>query len=273
MPDAQDDRGNIQHFVLQLSKRLKSESIDGELLTQIARWVDRPGIHAVFTTDDVLLVVERACRTESSVIQTPFMSASDDTPHPILKEIGGRLCSILLDRIQSNLLGIADRLFEYLSKTIRHSSLVRSLSDQDIDDLIQDGYIKFQESLTKRNYRFASHYATYCYRIVANLALDQLSRLKESRDMIIDKDLSEIIGLKSDTIGQEQSLIRREEETIARKALAMLDNTDCHEILKLRSSALSYQKIGDWMGIPKKSAERLYKKCMESLKAKVAALM
>ena len=124
-------------------------------------------------------------------------------------------------------------------------SVVRGIleTDADIDDTVQDVFIKVYRNLS--SYRGDSRFSTWLYRIARN---ESINALKRSRNRHVPIEEAERIpGEDGDP---EEHFARREQALDMRKLLARLDE-QYRMVLELRYMGdKSYSEIADMMEIP-----------------------
>ncbi len=118
-------------------------------------------------------------------------------------------------------------------------------SSGDSEDLVQMAFIKLFDQLKSKpeilNLR------SWLYRVVHNLAIDHVRR-KGAHEMAVAGWVADR-SLSDRSSSTEQEMIHRQE---AANCLALLNERE-KQCLRLRAEGLSYQEVGDVLGISQKS--------------------
>lgn len=146
-------------------------------------------------------------------------------------------------------------------------------------DCVQEGFVKVHRHLP--NFQGSSSFYTWLYRIVMNLAIDQLRRRKTSKPVEFDdtfrRDSQEpgddVIVARMLDENPRKAVIRRELLEKVQAALAELPEYHRQVILLREIEGMSYEEMAEALDVPKGTImSRLFharKKMQEALKAYV----
>jgi RNA polymerase sigma-70 factor (ECF subfamily) len=146
-------------------------------------------------------------------------------------------------------------------------------------DCVQEGFVKVHRHLP--NFQGSSSFYTWLYRIVMNLAIDQLRRRKTSKPVEFDdtfrRDSQEpgddVIVARMLDENPRRAVIRRELLEKVQAALAELPEYHRQVILLREIEGMSYEEMAEALDVPKGTImSRLFharKKMQEALKAYV----
>ncbi len=132
----------------------------------------------------------------------------------------------------------------------------------DAEDVTQDVFIKFWKNIN--SYKGESSLKTWIYRITVN----------ESLNFVRRKKINSFIGLLESAIlpsehSSEDSLIKKEESNLVRKAIRALPKNQRIAIILRSFKNLSYHEIAEIMEISKSSVESLLFRAKKGLKRKL----
>jgi RNA polymerase sigma-70 factor (ECF subfamily) len=129
---------------------------------------------------------------------------------------------------------------------------------QDALDIVQDTFIKVHRNI--KNFQGTSSFYTWLYRIVMNLAIDQLRRSKKSKDLDYDdrvgRDAGEVAGdgtlLPHILEGNpRRTVLRKELSGAIQKALDELPEYHRAVILLRELEGMSYEEMAEVLEVPK----------------------
>lgn len=140
-------------------------------------------------------------------------------------------------------------------------------SDEDAEDIFQDGLIIIYKKITDNQLTLTSSFKTYMYSVCRNLWLQKLNKRKVVMEKI--SDVEEYIDLPEDIMNE----ISNEEIELHRLVqLHFLSlNEDCQKVLRLFMKDVSLREIGNIMGFKtEKYAKTRKYMCKEELKRRIA---
>jgi len=140
-------------------------------------------------------------------------------------------------------------------------------SDEDAEDIFQDGLIIIYKKITDNQLTLTSSFKTYMYSVCRNLWLQKLNKRKVVMEKI--SDVEEYIDLPDDIMNE----ISNEEVELHRLVqLHFLSlNEDCQKVLRLFMKDVSLREIGNIMGFKtEKYAKTRKYMCKEELKRRIA---
>ena len=180
----------------------------------------------------------------------------------------------LVKRVQAGDHGAFRELFDRYNKRVFAVAFGVLKNRQDAADCVQEGFVKVYKHLP--NFQGTSSFYTWLYRIVMNLAIDQLRRRKTSRPAEYDE------GRESQEPGEDaivsrmmdenprKTVIRRELVQRMEAALAELPEYHRQVILLREVEGMSYEEMAETLEVPKGTImSRLFharKKMQESLR-------
>ncbi len=145
--------------------------------------------------------------------------------------------------------------FEYLvaayEKNVYNLALRMTGSPEDAEDMAQEAFLKAYSSLD--SFRGDSKFSVWLYRIVSNVCLDFLRRQKkrQSFSLSMEDDDGEETELELPDLSRlpEEELEKKLTRDAVRRGLAQLPE-DARQILLLREiQGLSYEEIGETLGL------------------------
>lgn len=180
----------------------------------------------------------------------------------------------LVKRVQAGDHGAFRELFDRYNKRVFAVAFGVLKNRQDAADCVQEGFVKVYKHLP--NFQGTSSFYTWLYRIVMNLAIDQLRRRKTSRPAEYDERReSEEPGddaIMSRMLDENprKAVIRRELVQRMEAALAELPEYHRQVILLREVEGMSYEEMAETLEVPKGTImSRLFharKKMQESLR-------
>lgn len=141
-------------------------------------------------------------------------------------------------------------------------------SDEDAEDIFQDGLIIIYKKITDNQLTLTSSFKTYMYSVCRNLWLQKLNKRKTVMEKM--SDVEDYIDLPEDIMNE----ISNEEVELHRLVqLHFLSlNEDCQKILRLFMKDVSLREIGNIMGFKtEKYAKTRKYMCKEELKRRIAS--
>ncbi len=140
-------------------------------------------------------------------------------------------------------------------------------SDEDAEDIFQDGLIIIYKKITDNQLTLTSSFKTYMYSVCRNLWLQKLNKRKNVLDKI--SDVEDYIDLPND-IKHEISSQEVELHRLVQIHFLTLSE-DCQKILRLFMKDVSLREIGNIMGFKtEKYAKTRKYMCKEELKKRIA---
>lgn len=141
----------------------------------------------------------------------------------------------------------------------------------DAFDLSQEAFLKAWRGL--ETFHFESAFSTWLYRLTSNACLDFLRAQKRRRTVSLtteDDDGDEVqIELTDPAPTPEQAALASEDRWMLTKALDALDD-EAREIITLRViNDLSYEKIGEVLGIKEGTVKSRLSRARDKLKKKL----
>lgn len=140
-------------------------------------------------------------------------------------------------------------------------------SDEDAEDIFQDGLIIIYKKITDNQLTLTSSFKTYMYSVCRNLWLQKLNKRKVVMEKI--SDVEDYIDLPEDIMNE----ISNEEVELHRLVqIHFLSlNEDCQKVLRLFMKDVSLREIGTIMGFKtEKYAKTRKYMCKEELKRRIA---
>ena len=180
----------------------------------------------------------------------------------------------LVKRVQAGDHGAFRELFDRYNKRVFAVAFGVLKNRQDAADCVQEGFVKVYKHLP--NFQGTSSFYTWLYRIVMNLAIDQLRRRKTTRPAEYDERRESeepgddaIVSRMLDE-NPRKALIRRELVQRMEAALAELPEYHRQVILLREVEGMSYEEMAETLEVPKGTImSRLFharKKMQESLR-------
>jgi RNA polymerase sigma-70 factor (ECF subfamily) len=180
----------------------------------------------------------------------------------------------LVKRVQAGDHGAFRELFDRYNKRVFAVAFGVLKNRQDAADCVQEGFVKVYKHLP--NFQGTSSFYTWLYRIVMNLAIDQLRRRKTSRPAEYDERREseepgdDAIMSRMMDENPRKTVIRRELVQRMEAALAELPEYHRQVILLREVEGMSYEEMAETLEVPKGTImSRLFharKKMQESLR-------
>ncbi len=163
---------------------------------------------------------------------------------------------LLVERAQQGDHGAFRQLFDRYHKRAYSVAYGVLKNRHDAMDVVQEGFVKVHKHLA--SFQGSSSFYTWLYRIVMNLAIDQLRRRKTSRPVEYDDAISREEGGTNEAIlprmadaNPRKAAIRRELIEKIDAALAELPEYHRQVILLREIEGLSYEEMAEVLDVPK----------------------
>jgi len=151
----------------------------------------------------------------------------------------------------------------YEAKLRRYLRRITNVSDSDIDDLLQDSFIKAYQNLNSFDASFP--FSSWMYRITRNTAIsDHRKRVARPHDSVFDDEA--VLLLIADDTDIEKSAIRGEVREEMKTVIARL-RPEYRDVLTLRFyEGMSYDEISDIMMKPRGTVATLLNRAKGELR-------
>lgn len=162
---------------------------------------------------------------------------------------------LLVERAQQGDHGAFRQLFDRYHKRAYSVAYGVLKNRHDAMDVVQEGFVKVHKHLA--SFQGSSSFYTWLYRIVMNLAIDQLRRRKTSRPVEYDDaiardgDVNDAILPRMADANPRKAAIRRELIEKIDAALAELPEYHRQVILLREIEGLSYEEMAEVLEVPK----------------------
>ena len=155
---------------------------------------------------------------------------------------------------------------KYKSKLKRYIKHISFFNDEEIEDILQDIFIKVYIKLN--SFDDSMKFSSWIYRIAHNQTVDKIRKNKNrTKEISIDNEEIEIVLKSEENI--EKNLINKEIIEKIKKAIEELPNS-YKEVLILRYiEERSYEEIGDILQKPKGTIAALINKGRKIIQGKV----
>jgi len=140
-------------------------------------------------------------------------------------------------------------------------------SDEDSEDIFQDGIIIIYNKISLNQFTLTSSFKTYMYSVCRNLWLQKLNKRKAIFDKLTD--VEEYIDLPNDIL-QEASIEEAEMHRIIQVHFMSLPD-DCQKVLRLFIKNIPLREIASIMGFKTENYAKTRKYlCKQELKKRIA---
>lgn len=155
----------------------------------------------------------------------------------------------------------------YEKKIIRYIRRMTSLSDNDLDDVLQEIFIKTYQNLHDYDKQLA--FSSWIYRIAHNTIIDNYRKFKaKKRDFKLDIDDEVFKTIKGDSENQKVTENNFHKEYI-QKALAQLKDKYREVIILYYFEQKSYREISDILKKPENTIATLLSRAKKQLRSEI----
>lgn len=154
-------------------------------------------------------------------------------------------------RVQHGDVDAFEMLMTAYEKNVFNVALQMTGNREDAQDLTQEAFLKAYNSLS--SFRGDSKFSSWLYRIVSNLCLDfkrrQSRRPSSSLTVEDDEGESTVLDIADESQSPEALLERKLTREAVRRGLAALPEEQRQILLLREIQGMSYEEIGDAMGL------------------------
>lgn len=161
---------------------------------------------------------------------------------------------ILIRRVQAGERAAFRELYDRYHKRVFAVALGVLKNKEDALDVVQESFVKVHRHLD--GFQGSSSFYTWLYRIVMNLAIDQLRRRKSARtagseDLLDREQVDDAVVRERMESNPRKTVIRRELMVRVEEALGSLPEHHRQVIVLREIEGMSYEEIAEVMDVPK----------------------
>ncbi len=182
---------------------------------------------------------------------------------------------LLVERAKRGDVAAFEQLISQYEKKVYNLAYRLTGSHEDASDVAQEAFIRVYNSLPE--FRGDSSFATWLYRIVNNVGMDELRKRKRQRVTSLDDTVTVDDGeisrqLADGADGPEQALERVETQRAVQESINSLDEEYRMVVVMCDLQGYSYNEIAETLGINLGTVKSRLHRARQALKEKLGSL-